>query len=323
MNELARDTSMEQWFSRFLRYLDVERSASPLTQRAYTRDIRDYLRFVADSRDLDEIAFLSPLMLDLPSLRSYLRMLRDYRKLKRSSQQRVFASLRAFFSYLQRERAIEENPALLLPLPKKEKILPKFLYYQEVLDLLAAPDDSLAGLRDKAILELLYATGMRVAEIAALDCGAIDYERGYVSIVGKGNKQRIDPVGAPARTALKAYLIARIATGQPAGKQDPLFLNRWGSRLSTRSYRNILDKYVRQIALLKKISPHALRHTFATHLLDRGADIRAVQELLGHESIITTQVYTHVSSEKIKSVYQTTHPRACRGADEDKENSES
>lgn len=301
---------MEEWVRQFLRYLNIERNAAPLTQQAYERDVRDYLRFVADYLDLDEIDQLTLELLDLASLRSYLRMLQGYRKLKRSSQQRVLASLRAFFSFLVREQAIPNNPALLLPMPKREKALPKFLYQNETEALLNISDKSLTGLRDKAILEVLYATGTRVAEIAALDCGSIDYQRGYVTIVGKGNKQRIDPVGAPARAAVQEYLQARAQAGQPTGNDSPLFLNMRGGRLSERSYRNILNKYMQQAALTKKISPHALRHTFATHLLDGGADIRAVQELLGHADIGTTQIYTHVTNEKIKQMYEITHPRA-------------
>lgn len=301
---------MDAWVIRFTRYLDVERGASPLTQQAYERDVRDYLRFTADLLDMDDTADLEPAMLDVPSLRAYLRMLQGYRKLQRSSLQRVLASLRAFFTYLVREGCLRENPAMLLPLPKKEKPLPHFLYYDEMAALLAAPDKSLAGLRDKAILETLYATGVRVAEIVGMNCGDIDFERGYVTVTGKGSKQRIDPIGVPARNAIQAYLAAREREGQPVGKETPLFLNLRGGRLSDRSYRNILNKYIKLAALQKKISPHALRHTFATHLLNGGADIRAVQELLGHESVATTQIYTHVSNDKIREMYDKTHPRA-------------
>lgn len=301
---------MEQYLEKFLRYQRVERNAALNTLTAYEKDIRDFLAFARDYQEADSIDGIDAGLLGLSELRPYIRMLRDYRKLGKTSIQRHLSSLRAFFSFLVREKVVEENPALLLPLPKKDQRLPKFLYYEEMTALLNAPDDSLLGKRDRAILELLYATGIRVAEAAALNCGSIDYARGYITVFGKGGKQRIEPVGAPARRAVRAYLDTREQAGQSAASDTPLFLNRNGGRLSERSYRDILDKYLRQAALMKKISPHALRHTFATHLLDNGADIRAVQELLGHESIATTQIYTHVSTSKIQQVYQQTHPRA-------------
>lgn len=302
---------MEQYLQKFLRYQRVERNAAANTLTAYEKDIRDFLEFARDYREAESVDDLDPRDLGMGDLRPYIRMLRDYRKLSKASLQRHMSALRSFFSFLVRERAIQENPALLLPLPKKERRLPKFLYYEEMQALLEAPDrDSLAGLRDRAILELLYATGVRVAEAAALNCDSIDYGRGYISVYGKGGRQRIEPIGAPARRALRAYLERRAEAGQSAAGDAPLFMNLQGGRLSQRSYRNILDKYMRQAALLKKISPHALRHTFATHLLDNGADIRAVQDLLGHASIGTTQIYTHVSVSRIKQVYDATHPRA-------------
>ena len=292
----------------FLRYLDVERNCSPLTLSAYRQDLLAFMTFVCQRKAYASIEELSPDLFTVDVLRAYLRSLRGQAA---ASMQRHMAVLRSFFSYLCRVGLMEENPARLLPLPKKEQRLPKFLYYSEVEALLAAPDtSSLSGKRDKAILELLYAAGLRVAEISSLNCGAIDFDRGYVLVLGKGAKERWEPVHDLALQAIRSYLDARLAVGQPAEKKDPLFLNNRGGRLSTRSYRNILNKYVQQIALIKKISPHALRHTFATHLLDQGADIRAVQELLGHASVRTTQIYTHVSKEKLRQMYDVSHPRS-------------
>lgn len=306
---------MEELLAKFFRYLQVERNASPHTIEAYRHDLLDLLAFVRDLRGRESVDAVRPADIDTATIRAYLRMLRDYRKLSRATMQRALSALRSFCGFLARERVIEENPALLTPLPKREKPLPKFLYYEEMLAVLDAPDTTtLKGLRDKAILETFYATGMRVAELAALNCGSIDHARGYVTIYGKGGKPRIDPIGQPARRAVCDYLSAREKAGQPAEAGAPLFCNLRGSRLSVRSYRNILDEYVRRAAVVKKISPHSLRHTFATHLLDNGADIRAVQELLGHESVATTQIYTHVSSSRIRQVYDATHPRARLGA---------
>ena len=302
---------MEELLAKFFRYLQVERNASPHTLKAYRHDLLDFLGFVRDMHEKESIDALQPQELDLMAMRAYLRMLRTYRKLSRSSMQRYLAALRSFCSFLLRERLIEENPARLLPLPKREKPLPKFLYYDELLAVLDTPDDTtLKGLRDRAILETFYATGVRAAEMAALNCGDVDYARGYLSIYGKGGKPRIDPIGSRALTALRAYLAAREKEGQSAADDMPLFCNLRGGRLSVRSYGNILDQAVRQAALIKHISPHSLRHTFATHLLDNGADIRAVQELLGHENVSTTQIYTHVSSSHLQKVYDATHPRA-------------
>lgn len=301
---------MQQLIDNFLAYLQVERNCSPLTISAYRADLADFVRFVCDLRDLDNVAELEASSISSAEIKTYLKYLREYRKLARASQQRHRAVLRSFFSYLARLEIVEDNPCNFVPLPKKEQRLPKFLHYEEMMSLIDATDNSLAGLRDRAIMEMLYGVGLRVGEIAALDCGAIDYERGYVTIWGKGGKQRIDPISSAAEQAVQAYLQAREKAGQPAKSSDPLFLNRSGSRLSERSYRNILNKYADKAALMKRTSPHVLRHTFATHLLDNGADIRAVQELLGHSSVSTTQIYTHVSLDKIRKVYDFSHPRA-------------
>ena len=176
--------------------------------------------------------------------------------------------------------------------------------------MLAAPDDSLAGLRDKAIMEMLYASGVRVSELVSMDCGSINRQIGFVKVMGKGAKERLAPVGQEAVYAVDRYLAKRQQVGFMAGDGDPLFLNLRGGRLTDRSVRNIIDKYLRLAAISKNISPHSLRHTFATQLLDNGADLRSIQEMLGHESISTTQIYTHVSSSKLKKIYNETHPRA-------------
>lgn len=315
-NAGSAGNDMEGYLDRFLTSLEVEHNDSPLTITAYQREIREYLQFVCDLNGREGIAGVTPNDLTEDSLRRYVTHLRRDKELGRSSIQRALSALRTFFSFLVREGALEISPVHRLTMPRQEKKLPRFLYEEEARRLVEAPDPStLAGLRDRAILELIYGSGLREAEAAALDVGDLDLRNGYVSILGKGSRRRREPVGGPAKQAVEAYLRARLEQGQSTEPESPLFLNLRGGRLTTRSYQNIVGKYARQAGLLKEISPHGLRHSFATHLLDNGADLRAVQELLGHASVTTTQIYTHVSSARLRAVYDRTHPRATRERD--------
>lgn len=304
---------MNEYLSKFIDFLEVENNDSPLTVSTYTREIREYLGFVCDLKDRPDIDALTPADLDEAGLRSYTGYLRRMKKLSRASIQLALSALRTFFYFLVLEGAMESSPAHSLNMQRQDKKLPRFLYQEEARRLVEAPDTStLAGLRDRAILELIYGSGLREAEAAALNVGDIDFRYGYVTVLGKGSRLRKEPVGGEANKALKAYLKARSEQGIPSDAEAPLFLNQRGGRLTARSYQNIVAKYARQAGLMKDISPHGLRHSFATHLLDNGADIRAVQELLGHASVTTTQIYTHVSSARLRAVYDRTHPRATR-----------
>ena len=304
---------MNEYLSKFIDFLEVENNDSPLTVSTYTREIREYLGFVCDLKDRPDVDALTPADLDEAGLRSYTGYLRRMKKLSRASIQLALSALRTFFYFLVREGAKESSPAHSLNMPRQDKKLPRFLYQEEARRLVEAPDTStLAGLRDRAILELIYGSGLREAEAAALNVGDIDFRYGYVTVLGKGSRLRKEPVGGEAKKALQAYLKARSEQGIPSDAEAPLFLNQRGGRLTARSYQNIVAKYARQAGLMKDISPHGLRHSFATHLLDNGADIRAVQELLGHASVTTTQIYTHVSSARLRAVYDRTHPRATR-----------
>ena len=206
---------------------------------------------------------------------------------------------------------LEENPTLLLAKPKLEKHLPRYLYYQEMQDLLTAPDNTLLGKRDRAILELLCFCGLRVGEAVSLNCSSLDRSTGYIQVLGKGKKERRQPIDRDTIACIDTYLAARRDAGQSIRPGYAIVSEPpGGTAISDMSYRNIVDKYIARTASLKKISPHSLRHTFATRLLDNGADIRSVQELLGHADISTTQIYTHVSINRLKEAYQRTHPRA-------------
>ena len=301
---------MNELIDKFCVYLQAERNASPLTLRYYRADLEEFAAFCAELEEVESSSELDMNRLTEGHIRAYLRLLRDERKLKSSSIKRHLATLRSFYKYLSGIKAVDQDYADRLSSPRSDQRLPHFLFYDEMTAVLEAPAGDLQGHRDRAILELLYATGLRVAEAAALNVGDIDWERGYLKVLGKGGKPRLQPIAGAALQVLDGYLQARRRADLPVGPETPLFLNRFGRRLSDRSYRTIVDKYVAQAALVKHISPHALRHTFATHLLDNGADIRTVQRLLGHADITTTQIYTHVSAGRIKEAYQQTHPRS-------------
>jgi len=228
---------------------------------------------------------------------------------------RKISTIRSFFKFLSREGIVDINPTINLITPKIDKKLPSFLYLEEINKLIETPPGNIIfGIRDRAILELLYGTGMRVGELVNLNIHDIDLYEKIVRVFGKGSKERILPLGNPSIKALQEYLTSRniFRKNISINKNDPnaLFLNRFGGRLSARSIRRIIIKYMKIAGLNKKISPHVLRHSFATHLLGGGADLRSVQELLGHESLSTTQIYTHITKERLKAIYKKSHPRS-------------
>ena len=287
--------------ARFIAYLGTERNVSPHTLKAYTSDLALFMEFLRKEQGEDATAA----DVDHLLIRRYLALLhKDHRK---SSIGRMLAAIRAFFKYLLREGMIEINPSELVSTPKKEKRLPFHLNIDEITALVEAPrQGDLLGLRDRAILETLYSCGIRVSELTGLDVGGVDLEGGLVRVLGKGGKERIVPLGSFARQAIIAYLAARSLPPPFA----PLLLNARGGRLTSRSVARIVDRYILNLATIKKISPHTLRHTFATHLLEAGADLRSIQELLGHASLSTTQKYTHVSIDRLMEVYDKAHPKA-------------
>lgn len=293
----------------FLNHLRVEKNASGMTIVSYRTDLTQFFEFLSEFNSLPRER-VSKDLFNHKSVRDYLTHLQN-NGFSRSTMARKLATLRSFVRYLCREEVLEGNPIAAVATPKQEKRLPRFLYPQEIETLINAPDTNRAsGLRDQAILEMLYATGIRVSELVSLNLNNIDTENGCVKVLGKGDKERIVPMGKKACLAMDKYLPAR----KKIIKKDPnletaVFLNKFGQRLTARSVRNIINKYVQQVALNQKVSPHTLRHTFATHLLNGGADLRSVQELLGHVKLSTTQVYTHVTKERIKSVHDKNHPR--------------
>jgi integrase/recombinase XerC len=293
---------MRAAIERFVVHLGRERNASPHTVRAYGDDVAqfaDHLRCQLGREPRPEDA-------DHLAIRGFLASLHAG-GLRRASAARKLASLRTFFRYLCREGILERNPAAAILSPRLERRIPGHLDEGEAAALLDVPGADDASLRARALLELLYATGIRCAELTGLDLPEVDLEARMVRVLGKGRKERVVPFGTRARAALLAYLPVRARTSPPT---EALFVNRRGGRLTDRSIRTIVASRVRQVALAKRISPHSLRHSFATHLLGRGADLRTIQELLGHASLSTTQRYTHVDLRRILEIYSASHPRA-------------
>lgn len=294
----------------FLAYLRVEKSASPLTLVNYKKDLDQFLDFVSDYQKMDKSMVPISSITNLAAREYITKMYR--RDFSRATIARKLAALRSFVKYLCRENLLAGNPIVNVVTPRQEKRLPRFLYPMEIRMLIEAPDTkSPSGLRDRAILETLYAAGVRVSELVGINLEDLDLQKDWILILGKGHKQRLAPLGGKSKQALSDYLKG----GRPAllGKSTTttpaLFLNKSGSRLSVRSIRNIINKYVDQLALNQKVSPHTLRHSFATHLLNNGADLRSVQELLGHVKLSTTQIYTHLTKDRIKSIHEENHPR--------------
>jgi integrase/recombinase XerC len=299
--------------NKFVTYLEHERNFSAHTVRCYSTDLEHFAAFLAGPGAAPEDraggAFSDRLRRVTPlDLRAYLAELRraDY---SRATIARKIATLRSFYKYLARQGEVQGNPVKVIRTPRQEKRLPKFLAPAEVERLLGAPSgNDLLSLRDAAILEVLYSTGMRVSELVGLDLEDIDPIAEAARVRGKGRRERFAPLGSYALRALNRYLEARAAAGIKDAKA--VFVNRHGDRLDARSVRRKLAKYLRIAGLDAHASPHTLRHSFATHMLERGADLRAVQELLGHRSLSTTQIYTHVTASRLKEVYAAAHPRA-------------
>ncbi len=299
---------MYSFLDNFIIYLKVEKNASPRTVESYQQDIWQFIDFMSDDLKIPGEQ-VHPRDVNHLVVRKHLAILQR-NGLKRTTIARKMASLRAFFRFLNREEIIAVNPIMDVSTPKMQKRLPQVLYQDEAWMLVEAPDTrNPAGLRDRAIMETLYSSGLRVSELVGMNFKDVDFSLGFIRVMGKGAKERIVPLGSYASSALERYINA----GRPALNKkniEALFLNKNGGRLTARSIRNIIDKYVGQVSIQRKISPHTLRHSFATHLLDGGADLRTVQELLGHVKMSTTQIYTHVSKEKLMSVYEKNHPRA-------------
>ncbi len=302
---------MHNLIEQFLEHLRYERNVSSHTLRNYASDLEQFLNFLtADGKRKAPEAS----QIDHLTIREWLASLHTDQK-KKSSIARKLAALRTFFQFLVREGMLELNPAKLVATPKLEKKLPKHLSIEEAIRFIESPDpEADLGKRDRAMLELMYATGVRVAELTTLNIADVDFGNQLVRVTGKRRKQRIVPFGDPAGAAIRDYLDVRekLLFNAPVSKRDEeaLFLNYQGTRITTRSVGRMVEKYIRICAGMHNISPHALRHSFATHLLDCGADLRDIQELLGHARLSTTQVYTHVSMEKLIEVYDKAHPKA-------------
>ncbi len=288
---------MQRYIEKFIRYLDIEKNYSPHTILNYKLDLNDFEKFLGSVEpELGKIDYLT--------LRKYLAALKEKNLANRSVNRRL-STLRSFFKFLSREGLVKTNPILVLSSPKQEKHLPLFLTEEEVTKLIDSvmPKDE-RGFRDRAILETFYSTGIRISELAGLGKDDIDFIGGIVKVMGKGKKERIVPIGDKAISALRDYLNKR------SKDIDAIFLNKSGRRITTRGIRNIVGKYIRLAGMKHGVSPHTLRHSFATHLLNRGADLRSVQELLGHANLSTTQIYTHLTTDRLKNVYDKAHPRA-------------
>jgi integrase/recombinase XerC len=336
------------FIQQFIHYLSLEKNASPHTCRCYRKDLEGFEDFLKSSgMYLNPTGVVEIEKVDRIAIRKYMSFL--HRKNKKSSIARKISTLRSFFKYLIREQVIPSNPAKSVSTPKVEKTLPTTLTVDEAFRLMESPQSipekssevsKENRLRDRAILELLYSSGLRVSELVGLNLNQLDSDLGIARVMGKGRKERIVPVGVKAIEALKAYLEGRgVSRSLPPGQKplwggarpggrasrramrlsepaagpegdDPIFINSFGGRLTTRSVGRLVKKYTRHSGIVRKVSPHSLRHTFATHLLDAGADIREIQEMLGHSSLSTTQRYTHVSMGKLMEVYDKAHPRS-------------
>jgi integrase/recombinase XerC len=299
---------MQTAIARFLQYLRVERNASDLTIKSYREDLTALALYQAEARGGKAPP---PGQITAADLRSYVAALHEA-GYARTTIARRMASMRSFFRFGQREGWCTANPAKPLRTPRKSRNLPHFLSAEDIGRLLQAPSpDDAMGLRDRAILETLYSAGLRVSELAGLNQSDLDFAAGVLRVRGKGRRERLAPIGSYAIRALNRWLAVRkLSPREPQGALAPVFVNRFGQRLTTRSVGRMLEKYLRQTGLDRRTTPHTLRHSFATHLLDHGADIRSVQELLGHKSLVTTQIYTHVSTAGLRAAYEKAHPRA-------------
>ncbi len=306
---------LEEYLRQFLEHLRYERNVSTHTLRNYSSDLEQFHEHLAHVQADDTRKQIAVKDIDHLTIREWMASLHTDNK-KKTSIARKLASLRTFFQFLVREGVQETNPAKLVATPKVERKLPNHLSMEDAVRFIESPDlETDLGKRDRAILEFLYATGMRVGELVKLNLKDIDFREKLVRVTGKRKKQRILPFGEPSLQALMYYLNearADFLNNCPLSERDEqaVFLNYQGTRITTRSVGRMVDKYIKQIADIHDISPHSLRHSFATHLLDSGADLRDIQELLGHARLSTTQIYTHVSMEKLIEVYDKAHPKA-------------
>ncbi|MDE6139026.1 MAG: tyrosine recombinase [Candidatus Gastranaerophilales bacterium] len=304
---MALNAKSRQDLDDFKSYILVEKNFSQHTAKAYYADILAYLIWLGDEH-CEEVKFAK--------VREYLHFIKifDYKK---TTVARKIASIRTFYKYLHREKKVENNPAASLISPKRPKSLPKFLTTDEIEQILSNINiDTPAGYRNRAILELLWASGMRVSELSGLNFGNLNLENNEITVFGKGSKERIILVTDRAKGYLQGYidfarpLVAKGFPLDPITDTTPVFINKTGYRLQTKMIRNVINDIVDKIELPKKVTPHMFRHSFATYLIENGADLRVVQELLGHASISNTQIYTHISMQHMKEVYNETHPRA-------------
>lgn len=306
-------TALEQAIAEFGRHMQVERNLSPHTRKSYLADLGQFRAFLAE-RALPGGAE-EGISADQTAIRSFLASCHR-RKLRKSTISRKVAALRSFYGYLVREGKVGFNPAELVQLPRQEKYIPVVLSADEMLSVLQVKfPESPSGLRDRAMIELFYSAGIRLSELTGLNCGDVNFAEGLVKVRGKGRKERIVPVGTPALREIEAYLLRRgeLSPNTPAaGSEAALFLSRRGKRMNPRGVARVVEKVVRESGIGRRISPHALRHTFATHLLNAGADLRSIQEMLGHRSLSTTQKYTSVSVSRLMEIYDKAHPRAGR-----------
>ena len=304
---MGLNADSKQTLEDFKSYIIVEKNFSKHTAKAYCSDVLSFLLWL-DGGYCEDVTF--------PKIREYLHFIQKFHY-KKSTIARKIASLRTFYKYLYREKKVENNPAIGITAPKLPKSLPKFLTPEEVERILNnIKIETPSGYRNRAILELLWATGMRVSELAGLNFGDLNLENNEIRVFGKGAKERIILVSNTAKTYLERYIESARALIPKGYKLEeptdssPVFINNTGYRLQTKTIRNVINEVVEKIDLPKKVTPHVFRHSFATHLIENGADLRVVQELLGHASISNTQIYTHISAQHLKEVYNETHPRA-------------
>lgn len=305
---------MQKFLDDFLQHLKYERNASEHTLRNYESDLVQFYDYIAPADEQGRRRKVDLPAIDILTIREYMAELYEKKK-KKSSIHRKVAALRTFFRYLCREGVLEVNPAKLVSSPRVDRTLPNHLTIEQMVKFIETPEiETVLGKRDRSILELLYASGLRVSELVGLNLHDIDFSNQTVRVKGKGRKERIVPFGEHAKRALQEYLGVRseLLIEADSDQVDPLavFMNYQGTRITTRSVGRMIDKYVKQCAQIHHISPHSLRHSFATHLLDAGADLRTIQELLGHVRLSTTQQYTHVSMDKLMEVYDRSHPKA-------------
>lgn len=311
MNE---QTGAHLWLDQFAGYLELERNYSSNTIRAYMNDLRQLITSDCSpppGQETPPPASPGSAWLEVEGLRAYVRQIQEH--YSRPTVARKISAIRSFIKYLKREQIIEDDPSKMVRGPKLARRLPSCLAREEVTKLLLAPDDSSLGIRDRALMEVLYSTGMRVSELCGLRVQDYNATQMEMRVIGKGSKERIVLLNQSAAAWLNKYLNehwTKLAGGRIPQADNPLFVSRQATRLSSRSVHRIVLKYARKAGINKTITPHTLRHTFATHLLEGGADLRVVQDLLGHTTISTTQIYTHVSLERLKNVYMQSHPRA-------------